>query len=176
MCALRLFIWAQFDAVMRLCYSPISLSEYMALRIISCLQSGCTGRAELMASANVYVCTTCWGRFPLSSVPISACLPGCPGYHGRERELEQLSEAVAAARMGEPRIVFVHGDPGIGKSALFRAFYHQLAAPQNDPDDYWPDMVTDLSSLGSPDQALLERRKKLLPPFLWLAGQGAFFG
>jgi eukaryotic-like serine/threonine-protein kinase len=46
---------------------------------------------------------------------------------GRERELAELDAAVAAYRAGKTVSVFVHGESGIGKSALVREFTRRLA-------------------------------------------------
>ena len=63
---------------------------------------------------------------PLStaSVPISpAALPVV----GRETELEQLHDWLAQALAGERHIVFVTGEPGIGKTAVVETFLSQIA-------------------------------------------------
>jgi len=41
---------------------------------------------------------------------------------GREAELEVLSSALSAARAGTPQIVWIEGEPGIGKTAVMRRF------------------------------------------------------
>ncbi len=41
---------------------------------------------------------------------------------GRDREIEQLTQAWRRARTGDSRVVFVTGEAGIGKSTLLRAF------------------------------------------------------
>jgi DNA-binding CsgD family transcriptional regulator len=41
---------------------------------------------------------------------------------GRQAELDVLFAALGAARMSEPQIVWVEGDPGIGKTAFVRRF------------------------------------------------------
>jgi DNA-binding CsgD family transcriptional regulator len=41
---------------------------------------------------------------------------------GRQRELAALAAALAAVGEGEPRVVFIEGDAGIGKSSLIREF------------------------------------------------------
>jgi DNA-binding SARP family transcriptional activator len=43
-------------------------------------------------------------------------------FRGREREIERLSEAWSRAKMQRGGVVFVGGDPGIGKSRLVREF------------------------------------------------------
>lgn len=41
---------------------------------------------------------------------------------GREIELQQLNAALGAARAGQRQVVFVSGEPGVGKTALVEAF------------------------------------------------------
>ena len=41
---------------------------------------------------------------------------------GRRPQLAALAEALQAARAGEPRVLLVQGQPGIGKSSLIAAF------------------------------------------------------
>src|SRR2546426_3395944 len=47
---------------------------------------------------------------------------------GREPELAQLHEWLAKALSGEHQVVFVTGEPGIGKTTLVDAFLHHVAA------------------------------------------------
>ena len=47
---------------------------------------------------------------------------------GREAELERLAELFRQASAGQRQIVFLEGEPGIGKSALARAFLERLRA------------------------------------------------
>ena len=47
---------------------------------------------------------------------------------GRETELAQLHRWLATALHGERQIVFVTGEPGIGKTTLVEAFLSQLGA------------------------------------------------
>jgi DNA-binding CsgD family transcriptional regulator/tetratricopeptide (TPR) repeat protein len=41
---------------------------------------------------------------------------------GRDRELAQLDACLANAESGTPQLVLIHGDPGVGKSALVASF------------------------------------------------------
>lgn len=50
------------------------------------------------------------------------------GLFGREAELQWLDAALAAARSGQRQLVFVTGEPGIGKTALVDAFISRHAA------------------------------------------------
>lgn len=62
------------------------------------------------------------------------CQPGTrnlePGTFlaGREAELAQLHRWFAKALRGERQLVFITGEPGIGKTALVEAFFQRLAA------------------------------------------------
>lgn len=49
-----------------------------------------------------------------------------PALVGRTAQLDALREALVQARKGHPGIVFVHGDAGIGKTALVEAFCSDL--------------------------------------------------
>ena len=48
---------------------------------------------------------------------------------GRETELQQLDNALGAARAGRRQLVFVSGEPGVGKTALVEAFMARHAEP-----------------------------------------------
>ena len=45
---------------------------------------------------------------------------------GRETELEVMSDALEAASESDPRIVWIEGEPGIGKTACLRRFVSGL--------------------------------------------------
>ena len=55
-----------------------------------------------------------------SAPPVPAAEP--VPFVGREIERHRLTEMLAAARTGKRQIVFVEGEPGIGKTALVNAF------------------------------------------------------
>src|SRR5262245_21367957 len=52
------------------------------------------------------------------------------GLVGRAAELAELSSAFEQAREGRRQLVFVTGEPGIGKSSLANAFLDQIRAAQ----------------------------------------------
>lgn len=54
--------------------------------------------------------------------------PLTPRLVGREAELTRLHDCLEKARAGERQIVFITGEPGIGKTALLDAFLAQTAA------------------------------------------------
>ena len=60
------------------------------------------------------------GQQPLSSTPQSATLVG------REKELVQLQTWFEVAQSGQRQIVFVSGEPGIGKTTLVEAFLERI--------------------------------------------------
>jgi DNA-binding winged helix-turn-helix (wHTH) protein len=51
-----------------------------------------------------------------------------PTLVGRERELHRLRESFQKILAGQRQLVFVTGEPGIGKTSLVDEFVHQLAA------------------------------------------------
>jgi DNA-binding winged helix-turn-helix (wHTH) protein/predicted ATPase len=63
-----------------------------------------------------------------SSVPPTLQPP--PGFVGRQEELAQLHRALERALLGERQVVFVAGEPGIGKTALVDAFLAQIVGAQ----------------------------------------------
>ncbi len=72
------------------------------------------------------------GRRALSSssltLPSGAAAAGRGVFVGRAGELAVLAAAAAAARGGEPKVVLVEGDAGIGKSALLARFASGLSS------------------------------------------------
>jgi len=61
--------------------------------------------------------------FSMASVPPTPA----PIMVGREAQLRQMSGWFADVRQGHRRIVFVTGEPGIGKTTFVRAFLHSIA-------------------------------------------------
>ena len=49
-----------------------------------------------------------------------------PRFVGRKRELEALRAALAEARRGEPLVVLIEGESGVGKTALTRRFLEEI--------------------------------------------------
>ena len=58
----------------------------------------------------------------MSDSPLLSC------FVGRERELEQLWRWYEKAFLGERQVVFVTGEPGMGKTTLIEAFRQRLEA------------------------------------------------
>jgi hypothetical protein len=56
---------------------------------------------------------------------------GLTPFVGRERELQILSECFEKAKTGRGQVVFVVGEPGIGKSRLLLEFRRQIADEAN---------------------------------------------
>jgi predicted ATPase len=87
---------------------------------------------------------------------------------GRERELDELDAALAEARDGRGRLVFIAGEPGIGKTRLAEAVtalgseqgmiplwgraWENAGAPA-----YWPWTQLLRTLVGSRDSEALER-------------------
>src|ERR1044072_9221701 len=72
-----------------------------------------------------------------------------PGLIGRGRELARLDDALSDAIAGHGGVVVVTGEPGIGKTALARAFVERASArgagrawgtcgDGGGPPAYWP--------------------------------------
>jgi len=64
---------------------------------------------------------------PESAVPTAS---GRGRFVNRERELSQLRTCLETASRGQHQIVFITGEPGIGKTALVDEFQRQVAAEQ----------------------------------------------
>ena len=58
---------------------------------------------------------------------------GLGPFVGRERQIEMLNELFDRARAGSGQVVFVHGEPGIGKSRLL----HEFRRRRGDEDAAW---------------------------------------
>lgn len=76
---------------------------------------------------------------------------------GRERHLKSLSECMSKAEAGERQIVFLHGEPGVGKTALVEEFLKSIGT--NHPFRYGVAHCLKVASAGeaySPFLGLLE--------------------
>jgi len=56
----------------------------------------------------------------------SGTLPSAQVFVGRQAELRVLAAALSAARAGQPRVVLIEGESGIGKSALIVEFLRRV--------------------------------------------------
>jgi DNA-binding winged helix-turn-helix (wHTH) protein len=63
--------------------------------------------------------------------PIGSGGPAPPGFVGRQEELARLHGVLECALRGERQMVFVTGEPGIGKTALLDAFLAQVAGAED---------------------------------------------
>ncbi|MCM3905133.1 MAG: protein kinase [Pyrinomonadaceae bacterium] len=68
---------------------------------------------------------------PLMPAPASSSSQSAP-FIGRERHKRELLEAFNATREGQTVTLYVHGDSGVGKSALVRHFLDDLRTHQSD--------------------------------------------
>jgi len=64
------------------------------------------------------------GAGPARSRLQAAAVRGLTRFVGRDPELEQLSQALELARTGHGQVVALVGEPGVGKSRLYREFTH----------------------------------------------------
>jgi DNA-binding winged helix-turn-helix (wHTH) protein/predicted ATPase len=106
---------------------------------------------------------------------------------GREVELQRLHEWFAQAREGGRQVVFVSGEPGIGKTTFLRAFLDSLATADvrigrgqcieqyGSGEPYMP-VLEALARLGQEPEGehLVEILKRLAPS--WLAQMPALLG
>jgi predicted ATPase len=67
------------------------------------------------------------GTPPTPAVPAPSVLPAVLPVVGRDRELDQLHQWLGEARAGRRQIVFVSGEPGIGKTTLVEDFGRSVA-------------------------------------------------
>lgn len=114
--------------------------------------------ADYMMSKKTYRCDECGGRFTIEELQHST-QSSVPAFHGRTDELEALELTHARACQGRMQVVLVHGEPGIGKTALIRALYHGLVSTEHDPENFWPDVIGELSELSWENPKLTECRR-----------------
>ncbi|MCA9513306.1 MAG: DUF2791 family P-loop domain-containing protein [Myxococcales bacterium] len=60
--------------------------------------------------------------FPLGQLDAERVLGLTPPFVGRSREVDRLVDSLDEVQAGQGRIVFIHGDSGVGKSRLLREF------------------------------------------------------
>lgn len=87
----------------------------LALRLLSPVSSVRPSGADVLAILGGETSASTDGDLDPSSIVV-----------GRNAELQRLHQALAAARGGRPGLVMVHGEPGMGKSTLLRAFTESL--------------------------------------------------
>src|SRR6185436_10129061 len=80
------------------------------------------GVAEIKGRAEPLPVYEVLGAGPLRTKLQVAARRGLTRFVGRQRELEQLQQALAQAKAGHGQIVGVMGEPGLGKSRLFYEF------------------------------------------------------
>jgi serine/threonine protein kinase/tetratricopeptide (TPR) repeat protein len=68
---------------------------------------------------------------PLMPTPVSSSLQNVP-FIGRERHQRELRDAFSATQQGQTVTIYVHGDSGVGKTALVRHFLDDLRDQEND--------------------------------------------
>ena len=145
----------------------------MPAQIRPCPTPGCDGKVQFQEVQGFFFCFSCMRKYMAEEMPEEPVRGEKQPFHGRIRERAVLERCMKAARSGRPQVVMLHGEPGIGKTALLNAFYHGLAGPEGDPDDYWPDLIGEMSALSHRDEVLFKRRIGRKMPFLWLAGQAS---
>ena len=69
-----------------------------------------------------------YSRVPLAISPVR---PGTVRLVGREAELAQLQRSLDKATRAERQVIFLSGEPGIGKTTVVDAFLEQLAPSQD---------------------------------------------
>jgi hypothetical protein len=86
-------------------------------KVVSRQQAGASSQEETRGRGRVTSPT---------SPQASSLKPLAPTLVGRERELEQLNGWLETALAGERQLVFVTGEPGIGKTTLVETFLRSL--------------------------------------------------
>ena len=112
--------------------------------------------------------TQCSAPLPL----IEASNPS--GLVGRAVELAALARAFHQARSGRRQLVFVTGEPGIGKSSLADAFLEQLRLARTAQIAHG--QCLDHHGVGEPYLPLIEALTRLAGAALWLRGEACSRG
>jgi hypothetical protein len=90
-------------------------------------------------------------------------------FFGRKTEIDLLSSLYQKAKTGQPQIAVLCADTGIGKTRLIQEFYHDLSLNE-DPDMYWPDLLTDtkhtMSLVPKFDELYINQASRM--PWMWL--------
>lgn len=104
------------------------------------------------------------GQSPMANSPplltqFSALSPQHSLLVGRERELTQLQGWLTQALAGQRQLVFITGEPGIGKTTLIDAFLHSLAPSVPGKEKHKPRSLTPYDSAVPPPHALLSSQR-----------------
>ena len=85
----------------------------------------------------------------------------------REQELDALRSAWQRAKTGQPQLLVLLGETGLGKTRIVQEFYRWLSrSDQEDPDGYWPDTLAVGKSLDlNPPAATVNIQATI--PWLW---------
>jgi DNA-binding winged helix-turn-helix (wHTH) protein len=116
-------------------------------------------------------------KFQVSSPPPASALYAsrstldAPRLVGREAELEQLHEWLEKALSGERQIVFVTGEPGIGKTTVVEAFLQSLESKGQSLESRVPSLESKDSRIPSPRVPTLDSRRQTLDAGVWI-GRG----
>ena len=95
----------------------------------------------------------------VAAAPLQVASPEPSRLVGRVAEFGELARAFDQARSGRRQIVFISGEPGIGKSSLADAFLEQLAASQMVKVAYG--QCLDHHGVGEPYLPLIEALTRL---------------
>ena len=87
--------------------------------------------------------------------------PPLPTFVGRKTELSTLNDAWRAALGGKRQVLFVRGEPGIGKSSLLETFVAGLRALPAPPLVGWGQYVEQYGGEREPYMAVLEALERM---------------
>ncbi|MBI3582443.1 MAG: AAA family ATPase [Nitrospinae bacterium] len=88
---------------------------------------------------------------------------------GREKELTHLIEAWKKAKEGNPQLIVLLGESGLGKTRLIQEFYSWLNKNE-DPKNYWPDLLEETDNtliLNPKEEKFREDACRVQIPWLW---------